>query len=186
MFKNLHLLLSHECLQTVIYSPKSNTSSTLNGEQTSSSDYTENKRTPTEPNQQRDFISPLQSVDSWDIGDTCLGQHSSRSSNTTHNNHNDGNQPKDESNHTITTTLSMDSTMQPLTSHWKNTLNLIEQPSPISPMIFLLWNSKGIHSNGFKAYFRELLNYHKPSFIVLIEAKAKGDEADIIMAQFKF
>lgn len=80
----------------------------------------------------------------------------------------------------------MDSTMQTLTSHSKNTLNMIEQPSPISPIIFLLWNSKGIHSNGFKAYFHELLNYHKPSFIVLIETKAKGDEADIIMAQFNF
>lgn len=76
--------------------------------------------------------------------------------------------------------------MQTLASQWDNTLNVTEQPSPMPPMIFLLWNCRRIHSNDFKAHFHELLNYHKPSFVVLTETKGKGEEVDLIMTQFNF
>lgn len=78
----------------------------------------------------------------------------------------------------------MDSSVQTLTSHWDNTLILVEQPSPTPPMILLLWNCRGIHNHNFKAHFRELVNYHKPSLVVLTETKAVGAKADAIMANF--
>lgn len=58
------------------------------------------------------------------------------------------------------------------------------------PMIMLLWNCRGIGNQNFKInfkiHFKELLDYHKPSMVILTETKACGDEADNIMEYFNY
>lgn len=57
--------------------------------------------------------------------------------------------------------------MHNLANHWDNSLTMSDQPLTMTSMIFLMWNCRGINNQGFNAHFRELLNYHKPSFRVL-------------------
>lgn len=76
--------------------------------------------------------------------------------------------------------------LQQLSNKWDSSLNLNGPPLTTPSMIFLLWNCIGIKNQSFKMHFKELLAYHKPAIVVLIETKLGGEEADSIMTSFNY
>lgn len=74
---------------------------------------------------------------------------------------------------------------QQLSNQWVPFLSFNDLNSP-PPMIFVLWNGRGIKNQTFAMHFKELLNYHKPALVVLTKTKCGGDEADEIVAKFQY
>lgn len=73
-----------------------------------------------------------------------------------------------------------------LSNHWNQSLTLEENIQQTPPMLLLLWNCRDAKSPNFHAHLTELINYHKPTIIILTETKVSGLEADTIMGQFNY
>lgn len=68
----------------------------------------------------------------------------------------------------------------------KPLLNLEETSLTYQPMIVIMWNCRGAASQGFMQAFKDMVDFHKPTLVILIETKLSGARATKVISRLGF